>query len=65
MFLGAKEGSLSLIEKSTFWERNILFYLDNPDPRIRHKTIRDFSVTLAAFVVSIAEIFRFFISFLS
>ena len=48
------------IRFSNFWERNFLFYFNNPDPRKRHQVIRDFVVTGAGFVVSIIEILQFF-----
>ena len=58
--LQTKEDADVEIEFSNFWERNFLFYFNNPDPRKRHKVLRDFVVTGAGFVVSIIEIFQFF-----
>ena len=58
--LEAKEGDVVEIHKSSCWERNVLFYFNNPDPRKRHKVVRDFVVTFAGFVVSIIEILQFF-----
>ena len=48
------------IRFSNFWERNFLFYFNNPDPRKRHQVIRDFVVIGAGFVVSIIELLQFF-----
>lgn len=59
--LGAKSDSKVSVIASTFFEKNILFYLCNPDPRKRHKVIRDFVVTGAGLIVSVIEIFRFII----
>lgn len=58
--LQAEENTEIQIVKSNFWERNFLFYFNNPDPRLRHKAVRDFLVSFAAFVVSIIEILQFF-----
>ena len=58
--LKAKEGDVLEIDKSSCWERNVLFYFNNPDPRKRHKVIRDFVVIGAGFVVSIINILQFF-----
>lgn len=48
------------IRFSNFWERNFLFYFNNPDPRKRHQVIRDFVITGAGFVVLIIETLQFF-----
>lgn len=58
--LHTKEDADLVINFSTLWERNFLFYFNNPDPRKRHQLIRDFVVTVAGFVVSIIEILQFF-----
>jgi len=58
--LETKEDADLEIWFSNFWERNFLFYFNNPDPRKRHQVIRDFVVTGAGFVVSIIEILKFF-----
>lgn len=58
--LKTKEDADLEIRFSNFWERNFLFYFNNPDPRKRHQVIRDFVVTGAGFIVSIIEIFQFF-----
>ena len=58
--LNAKEDAVVEIDKSSCWERNVLFYFNNPDPRKRHQVIRDFVVIGAAFVVSIIDILQFF-----
>ena len=42
------------------WERNVLFYFNNPDPRMRHKIVRDFVVTAAGFILSIVGILEYF-----
>jgi hypothetical protein len=59
--LGPISDSKVSVSPSTFFEKNVLFYLCNPDPRNRHKVIRDFAVTGAGFMVSIIEIIRFII----
>ena len=59
-YLQAKADAELQIEKSTFWEKNVLFYFSHPDPRKHHQVIRDFVVSFAAFVVSIVEILRYF-----
>lgn len=48
------------IRFANFWEKNFLFYFNNPDPRKRHQVIRDFVVTGAGFVVLIIETLQFF-----
>jgi hypothetical protein len=58
--LQTKEDAVLEINFSTLWERNFLFYFNNPDPRKRHQLIRDFVVTGAGFVVSIIEILQYF-----
>ena len=58
--LETKEDANLEIKVSNFWERNFLFFFNNPDPRKRHQLIRDFVVTGAGFVVSIIEILQFF-----
>jgi len=58
--LETKEDADLEIKVSNFWERNFLFFFNNPDPRKRHQLIRDFVVTGAGFVVSIIEILQFF-----
>ena len=58
--LQTKEDADLEIRFSNFWERNFLFYFNNPDPRKRHQVIRDFVVVGAGFVVSIIEILQFF-----
>lgn len=58
--LRTKEDADLEIWFSNFWERNFLFYFNNPDPRKRHQVIRDFVVTGAGFIVSIIEILQFF-----
>jgi|LauGreDrversion4_2_1035121.scaffolds.fasta_scaffold417047_2 hypothetical protein len=59
-YLQAKADAELQIVRSTFWERNVLFYFSHPDPRKHHQVIRDFVVSFAAFVVSIVEILRYF-----
>ncbi len=59
-FIGAKKDSKLNIVKSNTWERNVLFYFNNPDPRIRHKLVRDFVVTMAGFILSIVQILEYF-----
>ena len=59
-YLQAKADAELQIARSTFWERNVLFYFSHPDPRKHHQVIRDFIVSFAAFAVSIVEILRFF-----
>lgn len=59
-YLQAKADAELQIAKSTFWEKNVLFYFSHPDPRKHHQVIRDFVVSFAAFVVSIVEILRYF-----
>ena len=58
--LQTKEDADLEIRFSNFWERNFLFYFNNPNPRKRHQVIRDFVITGAGFVVSIIEILQFF-----
>ena len=58
--LETKEDADLEVKVSNFWERNFLFFFNNPDPRKRHQLIRDFVVTGAGFVVSIIEILQFF-----
>lgn len=58
--LRTKEDADLEIWFSNFWERNFLFYFNNPDPRKRHQVIRDFVVTGAGLIVSIIEILQFF-----
>ena len=59
-YLQAEADAELQIARSTFWERNVLFYFSHPDPRKHHQVIRDFVVSFAAFVVSIVEILRYF-----
>ena len=59
-YLQAKVDAELQIAKSTFREKNVLFYFSHPDFRKDHQVIRDFVVSFAAFVVSIVEIFRCF-----
>jgi len=49
------------IHHSTFIERNLFFYLSNPDPRKQHAVIRDFIIIGTSFLVSILEIIRFIV----
>ena len=58
--LQKKEDADLEIRFSNFWERNFLFYFNNPDPRKRHKVMRDIVVIGTGFVVSIIEILQFF-----
>jgi len=58
--LGAKNGDTVSIKPSTFLERNICFYFDNPDPSVRRNIVRDFIVSGAGFIVSIVEIIKIF-----
>lgn len=58
--LQTKEDADLEIRFSNFWERNFLFYFNNPDPRKRHKVMRDIVVIGTGFVVSIIEILQFF-----
>ena len=58
--LQTKEDADLEIMFSNFWERNFLFYFNNPDPRKRHKVMRDIVVIGTGFVVSIIEILQFF-----
>ena len=58
--LQTKEDADLEIRFSNFWERNFLFYVNNPDPRKLHQVIRDFVVVGAGFVVSIIELLQFF-----
>jgi hypothetical protein len=54
--LGAKSGDRVIIIPSTFLERNICFYFDNPDPSVRRNILRDFIISWAGFIVSVVEI---------
>jgi hypothetical protein len=56
--LGAKSCDTVIIKPSTFLERNIFFYFDNPDPSIRRSIVRDFIISGAGFIVSFVEIIR-------
>jgi hypothetical protein len=58
--LGAKSGDRVIIKPSTFLERNICFYFDNPDPSVRRSIVRDFIISWAGFIVSVVEIIRIF-----
>ena len=58
--LGAKSGDNVIIKPSTFLERNICFFFDNPDPSVRRSIIRDFIISGAGFIVSVVEIIRIF-----
>lgn len=58
--LGVKNGDMVFIKPSTFLERNILFYFDNPDPSVRRSIIRDFIVSGAGFILSVVEIIKMF-----
>lgn len=58
--LQTKEDADLEVKYSNFWERNFLFYFNNPDPRKRHQIVRDFVITGAGFIVSIIEILKFF-----
>jgi uncharacterized protein (UPF0248 family) len=58
--LGAKSGDRGIIKPSTFLERNICFYFDNPDPSVRRSIVRDFIISCAGFIVSVVEIIRSF-----
>ena len=59
--LGAIDKSKVSITPSTFLERNLFFYLSNPDPRKQHAVIRDFVIIGVSLTVSILEITRFMI----
>ena len=58
--LGAKSGDRVIIKSSTFLERNICFYFDNPDPSVRRSLVRDFIISGAGFIVSVVEIIKIF-----
>lgn len=57
--LQAKEDAELQIVKSNFWERNVLFYFSNPDPKKQREVIRDFVIAGAGFLVSLIELLRF------
>jgi hypothetical protein len=59
-YIGGNKNSRLNIVKSNMWERNVLFYFNNPDPRMRHKIVRDFVVTAAGFILSIVGILEYF-----
>jgi hypothetical protein len=59
--LGAIDNSKVSLTPSTFLERNLFFYLSNPDPRKQHAVIRDFVIIGVSLTVSILEIIRFMI----
>ena len=48
------------VRKANWLEKNFLFYFNHPDPRLKHKVFRDFTLALFAIVVSIIEILQFF-----
>ncbi len=53
------------LHETNWLERNVLFYLDNPDPRTRHKSIRDFAITVMALIVSVLQIITFVIDLIN
>jgi hypothetical protein len=59
-YLQAKADAELQIARSTFSERNVLFYFSHPDSRKHYQVIRDFVISFAAFAVSIIEVLRFF-----
>ena len=59
--LGAIDKSKVSITPSTFLERNLFFYLSNPDPRNQPAVIRDFVIIGVSVTVSILEIIGFMI----
>jgi hypothetical protein len=58
--LGIVKANSIHIRTANSIEKNLLFYYNNPDPRLRHKAIRDSVITGTGVVVSIIEMLRFF-----
>ena len=58
--LGISRKSRIEVLKANWLEKNFLFYFNHPDPRLKHKVLRDFTLALFAIVVSIIEILQFF-----